>query len=95
MIDGKVGATDHFGLADVLVNFYLQQRFPMAYDITDQQGRYFLLSGASNGVLPGGYRVAVSGPKNSGIPEQYGMTGTSGLEFEVAPGKNKIDITLE
>ena len=30
----------------------------MAYDITNQQGRCFLLSGTSNGVLPGDYRVA-------------------------------------
>ena len=67
----------------------------MAYDMTDQQGRCFLLSGTSNGVLPGGCRVAISGLKNAGSPEQYGMTGTSGLEFEVAPGKNKIDIRLE
>ncbi len=95
MIGRKVGTTDHLGLADVLVNFHPKQRSPMAYDMTDQQGRYFLLSGTSNGVLPGGYRVAVSGLQSAEISVQYHMTGTSGLEFEVAPGKNKIDIPLE
>ena len=63
--------------------------------MTDQQGRDFLLLRTSKGVLPGGYRITVSGSKGAGIPVQYHMTGTLGLEFEVAPGKNKIDIPLE
>ena len=45
------------------------------------------------------YRAVIALPsvvsKGAEISVQYHMTGTSGLEFEVAPGKNKINIPLE
>jgi hypothetical protein len=74
----------------------------------DAGGRYSLMTSRTPGLPPGKYRVSVyihtmppgaqpgerlmSTP--SAIPEKYENVETSGLEFDVAPGSNTIDIKL-
>ena len=82
-------------VADAMVNFHPRQHSPTAYDMTDQRGRYFLKTGTSNGIVPGGYWVTITGAPEAGFPQQYQMRGTSGLDFEVVSGKNQIDIVME
>lgn len=71
-------------------------------------GSYTLMTSREVGLAAGKYRASISireQPANvkSGdrpppgkllIPEKYELSTTSGLEFEVAPGKNSIDIEL-
>jgi hypothetical protein len=56
--------------------------------------------GANDGALPGLYRVVVlpgqdtSAQNSNAIPSKYYSLAGSGLEFEVKPGDNPIDIRL-
>ena len=73
-----------------------------------QDGGYDLKTSREFGLAPGKYRVAVSlrempanfdpaarlPPGKLLIPEKYEESSTSGLEFDVAPGSNTIDIPL-
>jgi hypothetical protein len=57
-----------------------------------------------DGALPGKYRVAVVGRglgdaeraqgKRPAVDSKFSNPQTSGIEFEVKPGKNKLDITV-
>ena len=72
-------------------------------------GSYFLKTSRTEGLLAGKYKVAVSvfvqpanlrpGERSMAepklrTPEKYDSCDTSGLEFDVAPGSNTIDIKL-
>lgn len=74
-----------------------------------QGGNYFLVTQHSRGIDPGSYRVSVRvfekgkapGPGERAsanlpplVPERYLQPATSGLEFEIQPGSNTIDIEL-
>ena len=75
----------------------------------DDGGRYYLITKHARGLNPGHYRVAVQvyekgEPLAPGerrleelepiVPKKYLEPETSGLEFEVKPGGNTIDIEL-
>lgn len=75
----------------------------------DSSGRYFLVTRHNRGVDSGKYRVSVRvfekgeapapgerAPANLPplVPERYLQPATSGLEFEVTPGSNTIDLEL-
>jgi hypothetical protein len=71
-------------------------------------GSYQLKTANTRGLNPGKYRVSVTildqpdvppGERSyivakSRIPVKYNDMSTSGLEFDVAPGRNSIDIAL-
>lgn len=71
-------------------------------------GSYNLKTSRATGLSAGTYRVAVSilempqnvkrgdrpPPGKSLIPEKYGDENTSGLQYDVAPGSNMINIEL-
>lgn len=72
-------------------------------------GDYSLLTSRTAGLAPGKYQVSVSvrempanlqpgdrpPPGKLLIPEKFASSATSGLEFEVKPGSNRIDIPLD
>lgn len=74
----------------------------------EADGSYFVNTSRELGMAPGTYAVTVSireMPKNVKrsdhpppgkllIPQRYEQSSTSGLQFEVAPGNNTIDIEL-
>lgn len=74
----------------------------------EADGGYSLMTSRESGLSPGRYQVSLSirevpanvqrgdrpPPGRLLIPEKYETTATSGLEFEVKPGKNTIDIAL-
>lgn len=71
-------------------------------------GSYFLKSSRTEGLAAGKYRVSLYihevppdmqpgqrlNSSKSLIPEKYESSTTSGLEFDVKPGRNTIDIPL-
>jgi hypothetical protein len=75
----------------------------------ENDGSYKLMTSRESGLATGTYKVAVSireMPQNvkrgdrpplgkSLIPEKYEEGSTSGLEYEVKPGKNTINIELK
>jgi hypothetical protein len=76
----------------------------------DLSGDYFLKTSRAKGLAPGKYRVSVSifdqptdvkpGERSMKqakliIPEKYVSATSSGLEFQVKPGNNTIDIELK
>jgi hypothetical protein len=74
----------------------------------EADGRYDIKTSHEFGLAPGKYKVAVSireMPKNVRrgdqpppgkllIPAKYEQSTTSGLEYDVTPGNNTIDIPL-
>jgi hypothetical protein len=74
----------------------------------DASGNYSLKTGRTPGLLPGRYQVVVDireqqpnfkpgdrpPPGKLLIPEKYNSASTSGLEYQVEPGSNTIDIPL-
>lgn len=75
----------------------------------ERSGDYYLVTQHERGLNPGKYRVAVrvfekgDPPPPGGrqmaklaplVPERYLTPETSGFEFEVTPGSNRIDIEL-
>jgi hypothetical protein len=81
---------------------------PPATGSVGEDGRYTLKTSRAEGLAAGTYRVALSirkipenfnpadrlPPGESLIPEKYEQSSTSGLEFEVSPGNNTIDLPL-
>ncbi len=75
----------------------------------ESDGTYMLMTSRAQGLATGTYQVAVSireMPQNvkrgdrpplgkSLIPEKYEESTTSGLEYEVRPGKNTINVELK
>ena len=75
----------------------------------DQNGSYSMSTSREVGLGAGKYKVAVSirelppaikrgdrpPPGKLLIPQQYEDSATSGLEYDVAPGRNTIDIELK
>jgi hypothetical protein len=71
-------------------------------------GRYFLKSNRERGLRAGRYKVSVTvfdqpivpagqrstAPVKLVTPEKYADPSTSGLEYDVAAGKNTIDVVL-
>ena len=74
----------------------------------DDGGDYFLNTSRELGITPGKYRISLSirevpqnlqrsdqpPPGKSLIPAKYEQAATSGLEYDVVPGSNTIDIEL-
>ena len=74
----------------------------------ENDGDYSLNTSRESGLSPGRYQVSLSirevpqniqrgdrpPPGKLLIPEKYELSTTSGLEFEVVPGRNSIDIKL-
>jgi hypothetical protein len=74
----------------------------------ESDGSYLMKTSRDDGLAAGRYRVAVSirempqnvqrgdrpPPGKLLIPEKYEQSTTSGLEYEVVPGDNTIDIEL-
>jgi hypothetical protein len=74
----------------------------------ESDGSYLMKTSRDEGLAAGSYRVAVSvrempqnvqrgdrpPPGKLLIPEKYEQSATSGLEYEVLPGDNTIDIEL-
>ena len=74
----------------------------------ESDGSYMMNTSRERGLAPGTYKVAVSirempenvkrsdqpPPGKLLIPERYEHADASGLQFEIRPGKNKIDIEL-
>ena len=81
----------------------------MAFSKINGQGNYSLRTNSSTGLVPGKYEVMITvrgepiWPIGGGlptpgpllIPEKYTRTSTSGLEFEVDSGFNRIDVALQ
>jgi hypothetical protein len=75
----------------------------------ESDGSYFLKTGRTTGLSPGKYQASLSvreppanfhpgdrpPPGRLLIPEKYQLPNTSGLEFEVQPGRNTIDLALK
>ena len=60
--------------------------------------------GANDGAVPGKYRVAINQPANpdpdkpptkSKLPAKYGNFESSGLNVEIKPGTNNVELELE
>jgi hypothetical protein len=75
----------------------------------ENDGSYFLKTGRTAGLVPGKYQASLSvreppanfhpgdrpPPGRLLIPEKYQLPNTSGLEFDVQPGHNTIDLVLK
>ena len=78
-----------------ILDFQNTGKGPSAAGFADASGKYTLLTGSTQGLPAGKYKVGVIPPKNSKVPEKYYAPATSGLEYDVVPGSNTIDIALE
>jgi hypothetical protein len=78
-----------------VMNFHFQGRGPMAYAVTEENGSYELFSGSKRGLVPGKYRVAIESLDGVQLPKKYSAIDTSGLEYDVKEGANRIDIQLK
>jgi hypothetical protein len=95
-------------LSQGTVAFEPQAGGMLAAGALDANGNYELLTNQVDGLTPGKYRVKILAwertpdPPDGGlpppgkllIPEKFTRADTSGLVFEVAPGRNRIDIEL-
>ena len=79
----------------VMINFHFDGKGPMAYAVSEENGRYEAMVGSRRGLKPGKYRVALEAAMGPKLPEKYNSVETSDLMYEVKPGRNKIDIELE
>lgn len=95
LLDGKP-------VADAAIVFAPVQG-PVAYALADQEGNYEVQVGSKKGLPQGPYRIAVNvlginQQEESStaviVPEKYGDLETSGLTFDVQPGKNTFEIHL-
>lgn len=106
-VTGRV-TLDGSPLSQGTVAFEPQAGGMLAAGALDANGNYELLTNQLDGLTPGKYRVKVLAwertpdPPDGGlpppgkllVPEKYTQVTTSGLTFEVMPGKNRIDIEL-
>lgn len=74
----------------------------------DDDGRFSLSTQKKPGLAPGKYAVAVQAfrppdvpqgqrsfkPSEPLVPEKYLQVGTSGLEYEIVPGSNTVNVEL-
>jgi hypothetical protein len=79
-----------------------------ATSAVNSDGTYQLVSNRAIGLMPGKYRVAVTMHEHVDVkpgersmvmpklltPEKYADPSTSGLEYDVAPGSQTIDLAL-
>ena len=82
-------------VASAIVDFQNTAAGPSAAGYTDASGNYTLMTGSSQGLPAGTYKAAVIPPKGSDLPAKYHAPATSGLVYDVVPGKNTIHIELE
>ena len=78
----------------VMMNWQTVGGGPGCYSMTDANGRFNMRTGSRDGILPGKYVGALQPPPGVEIPAKYGSIETSGLEFDVQPGKNEFEIEL-
>jgi hypothetical protein len=88
------------------IEFTSPEKKMSASGTINADGSYTLTGNPKTGLAAGKYQVALSVrevPPNPGdrpppgkllIPEKYESGATSGLEFEIASGANKIDVPL-
>jgi hypothetical protein len=90
-----------------VVSFYPLKGGPMAYGNIQSNGAYKIVTGGTRGLPSGEYRVAVvaneTAANTPGVemmgkritPEKYATPEKSGLKFNVQPGGNRFDISLQ
>jgi len=67
----------------------------MAYAMTEENGEFQVLTASKKGVASGKYKVAIEAPREFTLPAEYKAIATSGLEYDIQPGHNTIDIALK
>jgi hypothetical protein len=91
------------------IEFTSPEKKMSASGTINADGSYSLVGNPKTGLAAGKYQVALEvreAPANANpsdrpppgkllIPEKYGLGTTSGLEFEIAAGANKIDVPLK
>ena len=82
-------------LASAIIDFQNTKQGPSAAGFSDEGGYYSLKTGSTLGLPAGTYQAAVIAPTGSDVPKKYRASATSGLVYDVAPGKNTIHIELE
>ena len=106
-VSGRV-TLDGSPVSQGTVAFEPQAGGMLARGALDADGNYELMTNQVEGVAPGKYRVKVLAqerspdPPDGGlpppgkllVPEKFTQVATSGLTFEVALGRNRIDIEL-
>lgn len=103
-VSGVVTLPDGSTKEGVFVSFSDPDKQRGASGVTDAAGKYQLTTNTpGDGAPPGTYRIAVTqpGPADSSqlegprlFPKRYESAQSSGLSFEVKPGKNSFDIQL-
>lgn len=105
-IQGKVKFNDNSDVS-VLAGYQVTMQLEKESSIGEIQkdGSFTMTTLATNdGVLPGQHQITVTPPPPANpdvlppkpvIPAKYGDFGTSGLTADVAPGKGKVELTLE
>jgi hypothetical protein len=78
----------------LIMNFQNVGSGPMAYALTHEDGSYESHTGSTTGLPAGKYKLAFESA-DPNFPKQYQTIVTSGLEYDVKKGKNKIDIPLQ
>jgi hypothetical protein len=75
----------------------------------ENDGSYYLKTGRTTGLAPGKYQVSLSvreppanfhpgdrpPPGRLLIPDRYQLPSSSGLEFDIQPGHNNVDLVLK
>jgi hypothetical protein len=104
-LDGQaISGADKYGI----ITFYRESGGGApAVGIMDQTGHYSLKTGASDGIEPGVYNIAVAVKKVTPAaqrdalptaklftPEKYTSSQQSGFRSEVKPGRNTVDLAL-
>lgn len=92
-----IGTVSYQGnpIPNAMIAMQAKEQGPGAYAMTDSLGSFELRTGGRSGVLPGTYLFCLQPPQDFELPVKYGSVVTSGLEYEIKPGKNELEIFLE
>ena len=78
-----------------LIQYHAVGSGPMPYGLSDENGIYELLTGSKRGLPPGKYKAVIDATTSDvPVPKIYRIISTTTLEYDIRPGKNKIDIQL-
>ena len=104
-LDGSVFECDDTVSAKAI--FQRKEGGPKGIGPIGPDGEFVVKTNGSAKLIPGIYSVSVTArkmmpsqdpnyppPLKSLLPKKYGSTKTSGLEFEITPGSNRVDLTL-
>jgi hypothetical protein len=106
-VSGRV-TLDGQPVAQGTVAFEPQDGGMLAQGMLDADGNYELMTNQKHGLTPGKYRAKVLARERSPdppdgslpppgtllVPVKYTRADTSGLTYDVSPGRNDIDISL-